>query len=64
MVKIVHGKGKDAILKTCVNGWLRQMPEVMAFVSAPAKDGGQWFSIGITQKSRPVVMVVYAIVIT
>lgn len=40
VVKIVHGKGKDAILKTCVNGWLRQMPEVMAFVSAPAKDGG------------------------
>lgn len=40
VVKIVHGKGTDAIIKTCVNGWLRQMPEVLAFVSAPANDGG------------------------
>lgn len=40
VVKIVHGKGSDAIIKTCVNGWLRQIPDVMAFVSAPASDGG------------------------
>ncbi|MFA9486718.1 MULTISPECIES: Smr/MutS family protein [unclassified Moraxella] len=40
VVKIVHGKGTDAIIKTCVNGWLRQIPDVMAFVSAPANDGG------------------------
>lgn len=40
VVKIVHGKGKDAIIKTCVNGWLRQISDVMAFVSAPANDGG------------------------
>ena len=40
VVKIVHGKGNDAILKTCVNGWLRQLPNVLAFVSAPIKDGG------------------------
>ncbi|WP_367104446.1 Smr/MutS family protein [uncultured Psychrobacter sp.] len=40
MVKIVHGKGSEAILKTCVNGWLRQLPEVLAFCSAPPKDGG------------------------
>lgn len=39
-VKIVHGKGIDAILKTCVNGWLRQMDNVLAFVSAPSNDGG------------------------
>lgn len=39
VVKIVHGKG-DALIKTCVNGWLRQIPEVLAFVSATAKDGG------------------------
>lgn len=39
-VKIVHGKGTDSIIKTCVNGWLRQMPEVLAFVSAPAEQGG------------------------
>lgn len=40
VVKIVHGKGKDATIKTCVNGWLRQMDNVMAFVSASSKDGG------------------------
>lgn len=40
VVKIVHGKGIDAILKTCVNGWLRQMDNVLAFVSAPSNDGG------------------------
>ena len=40
VVKIVHGKGIDAILKTCVNGWLRQMDNVLAFVSAPNNDGG------------------------
>ncbi len=39
VVKIVHGKG-DALLKTCVNGWLQQLPQVLGFVSAPAKDGG------------------------
>lgn len=40
VVKIVHGKGTDALIKTCVNGWLRQMPDVLAFVSAPNNDGG------------------------
>lgn len=38
-VKIVHGKG-DGVLKTCVNGWLRQLDSVLAFVSAPPKEGG------------------------
>ena len=40
VVKIVHGKGPQAILKTCVNGWLRQHREVLAFVSAPSEQGG------------------------
>ncbi len=40
VVKIVHGKGMDAVIKTCVNGWLRQLPDVLAFVSAPNNDGG------------------------
>lgn len=40
VLKIVHGKGKDAVLKTCVNGWLRQHPDVLAFCSATPKDGG------------------------
>ena len=39
-IKIVHGKGVDSILKTCVNGWLRQIPAVLAFCSAPAAQGG------------------------
>lgn len=40
VVKIVHGKGKDAILKSCVNSWLQQHPQVLAFVSAPENQGG------------------------
>lgn len=43
MVKIVHGKGQQSgepLMKTAVNGWLRQLPQVNAFVSAQPKDGG------------------------
>jgi DNA-nicking Smr family endonuclease len=40
VIKIVHGKGPQAILKTYVNGWLRQHREVLAFVSAPPEQGG------------------------
>lgn len=40
VVKIVHGKGPDAILKTYVNGWLRQHRDILAFVSAPENQGG------------------------
>ncbi|MFH7805995.1 MULTISPECIES: Smr/MutS family protein [unclassified Acinetobacter] len=40
VIKIVHGKGPEAILKTYVNGWLRQHRDVLAFVSAPEKQGG------------------------
>lgn len=40
VLKIVHGKGPDAILKTYVNGWLRQHRDVLAFASAPEKQGG------------------------
>lgn len=40
VIKIVHGKGDGAVLKTCVNGWLRQHPAVLAFVSAPQNQGG------------------------
>lgn len=42
-VKIVHGKGLmngQPLLKTCVNGWLRQLPDVLAFVSSLPRDGG------------------------
>jgi DNA-nicking Smr family endonuclease len=40
VIKIVHGKGPQALLKTYVNGWLRQHREVLAFVSAPTDQGG------------------------
>ncbi len=40
VIKIVHGKGPEAILKTYVNGWLRQHRDILAFVSAPENQGG------------------------
>lgn len=40
VIKIVHGKGEGGVLKTCVNGWLRQHRDVLAFVSAPDNQGG------------------------
>ena len=52
VVKIVHGKGKDAIIKTCVNGWLRQISDVMAFVSAPANDGGNGAVLVLLKKKK------------
>ncbi len=52
VVKIVHGKGIDAVLKTCVNGWLRQLPEVLAFCSAPVKDGGNGAVLVLLKKQK------------
>ncbi|MGK8250443.1 MULTISPECIES: Smr/MutS family protein [unclassified Moraxella] len=52
VVKIVHGKGTDAIIKTCVNGWLRQIPDVLAFVSAPANDGGNGAVLVLIKKKK------------
>ncbi|MBR9828559.1 MAG: DNA mismatch repair protein MutS [Oceanospirillales bacterium] len=44
-VLVVHGKaftqpGQPALLKSCVNDWLRQLNSVLAFCSAQPKDGG------------------------
>lgn len=44
-VRIIHGKGlrsgqRGPVLKASVNRWLRQWDAVLAFVSAPARDGG------------------------
>ena len=44
-VRVVHGKGlrsgpRGPVLKASVNRWLRQWDDVLAFVSAPARDGG------------------------
>jgi DNA-nicking Smr family endonuclease len=44
-VLVVHGKayslpGQPARLKSCVNDWLRQLHDVLAFCSAQPRDGG------------------------
>lgn len=44
-VIVVHGKaysqaGKQPLLKSYVNEWLRRMPGVLAFCSAQSRDGG------------------------
>ncbi|MBT3310295.1 MAG: DNA mismatch repair protein MutS [Gammaproteobacteria bacterium] len=43
--RLIHGKGNRSaeqtpILKSWVNQWLRQQPEVLAFCSARQRDGG------------------------
>ena len=45
IVCVVHGKGYHSedgrpVLKAMVNKWLQTIPEVLAFTSAPHKDGG------------------------
>ena len=43
-VRIIHGRGAlatpQAVLKSFVNSWLRELPEVMAFHSAQKRHGG------------------------
>ena len=44
-IRLVHGKGYRAktskpVLKTKINSWLRQHPDVLAFSSAQPRDGG------------------------
>jgi len=44
-VRIIHGKGYSAqgsapVLKNRINTWLRQHQDVLAFSSAPVRDGG------------------------
>ncbi|MDF1684608.1 MAG: Smr/MutS family protein [Legionellaceae bacterium] len=43
-VRVIHGKGgrygEAPVLKTHVNHWLKQLPEVLAFHSACSRDGG------------------------
>ena len=52
VIKIVHGKGPDAILKTYVKGWLRQHRDVLAFVSAPEKQGGTGAVLVLLKRSE------------
>ncbi|MFO1390962.1 MAG: Smr/MutS family protein [Agitococcus sp.] len=58
VIKIVHGKGysqgsQGSLLKTCVNGWLQQHRAVLAFHSAPAKDGGNGAVLVLLKKLAP-----------
>lgn len=40
VIRLVHGKGPKAILKTQVNSWLQDTPDILAFCSAKPQDGG------------------------
>lgn len=43
-ILVIHGKGSPTgeapILKNCVNHWLKQLPQILAFHSALPRDGG------------------------
>ena len=57
-VRIVHGKAysnphREATLKSHVNHWLRQLPEVLAFNSAPPKLGGSGSVLVLLKKHNP-----------
>ena len=53
---ITHGKGErrpnPAVLKSCVNHWLRQFPEVLAFHSATKFHGGLGATYVLLKKSE------------
>lgn len=53
---ITHGKGQHrdppALLKSCVNHWLQQVDEVLAFHSAQPRHGGSGSSYVLLRKSR------------
>ncbi|WP_267893022.1 DNA endonuclease SmrA [Microbulbifer pacificus] len=53
---ITHGKGEGrktpAMLKSCVNAWLPQLPEVLAFHSAQKQHGGLGATYILLRKSE------------
>ncbi len=55
-VLILHGRGKHsdppALLKSYCNHWLRHIPEVLAFHSAQARDGGTGAVYVMVKKSE------------
>ncbi|MEM9385833.1 MAG: Smr/MutS family protein [Pseudomonadota bacterium] len=56
-VKVVHGKGigsgdRGPVLKTLVNAWLREQPNVLAFISAPPEDGGTGAAYVLLRRAR------------
>ncbi len=56
-LRIIHGKGLRSsndgpVLKTRLNTWLRQRSEVLAFCSAPPRDGGTGAVYVLLKKKR------------
>ena len=53
---ITHGKGEHretpALLKSCVNCWLPQLSDVLAFHSAPRHSGGLGVTLVLLRKSE------------
>jgi DNA-nicking Smr family endonuclease len=53
---IIHGKGslqgEPPVLKNLINHWLRQFPQVLAFHSALARDGGSGALYVLLKKQR------------
>lgn len=53
---ITHGKGEGrtqpAILKSCINTWLPQLPDVLAFHSAQGQHGGLGATYVLIRSSR------------
>ncbi len=56
-VRIIHGKGRGSearlpVLKGCVNRWLRQKDEVLAFCSARQEQGGTGAVMVLLKRGR------------
>ena len=56
-LRIIHGKGLRSsndgpVLKTRLNTWLRQRNDVLAFCSAPPRDGGTGAAYVLLRKRR------------
>jgi len=53
---ITHGKGEGraqpAILKSCINSWLPELPEVLAFHSAHSRHGGTGATYVLIRSSK------------
>lgn len=51
VITVVHGKG-DGVIKTCVNGWLKQIDDVLGFCSAPKHQGGTGATLVLLKRHR------------